>query len=996
MHTRYSVNKAVEARWDGIVATARASHDETGFPAIVREGIVAALDGGAEGGAAVAVIAGFFYRDLNANGDYDPGEELEAALLGAPSIGGADIAPAMAHNCYWFGPLESGETYTVRYDVDGAKQVERTVTAVAGLNLLHLPVVPVKRLVHVVVHSHFDTEWVYTYEECLQRVEIPNINQRLDLLERYPAHIFCMDEECVTLPFLERSNDRYAGLLRRGILEGTIEPKGIITQQELIMPYGEALIRNITMGEILLSELVGDDIRPTAYWSVDQYGISFQMPQILAKAGRPYFLSGEYVGPGYGPACAFERIPFSNPKVFDCPDYWLEGLDGSRVLVHRSQYAKAEVEPPPFTTDASLDTEMVCQGWDNYPPDPQLVDKVKKLNASDERYRYIVTSSPSFFKVSEKVPDLPVLETESFITYWSGVYETRIAGRLQNRHLENTMLSVEPVATFAHLEGMSYPSTLFDAWYLLLLNQHHDPLMTPMATPALFDNAVTARYDSARALLEGAKKSVLSWLGIDIVTNERDGQPVIVFNPYPSVRTAIVEAEVPGGLSLAEVRDNRGRAYAAQVVGSTRSSTTLAIQAEDLPAAGWRTFYITAGVVEGESSLKGIAVSASERGLENEHVRIDIENGKILRIIEKDTGTEVMRADESAGINEVIIWKDEGCISVIRPVDSEDIVCFVKNPDAVVVGRSGDVSDPVVEVLEAGPVRGVVKISYSLDYGRFIQYVSLESGSRVVRFKADVEWDPVGKVSPYDGRRIRVAFNTTYNDADIHCDIPFGVIRWEQSETIRPINSWLEAGSGDTGVAFCHNGPPSIQVVDDTVYMTLFRSVTEPEYDKEDPLRCHWDNPEDEAIDPGRHVIDYSVYVHPGDWRSAQTPAVVRRINREVYVRVANRHGSVEEPLRPGERSFLSLEPADLVVAAFKPTEYSDDGAIIRFFNPTDAAVDATLSLGLPHVEVSKVNFREEFESAVEGEGPYSIRVAPHEIVTVKAVARIGAVSAKR
>ena len=964
------------------------------FPSTARRDILSAIsdDGG---GNEAAVIAGFYYRDLDGNGRYDPGEECEATLLGEPAILESDVVPALYHNCYLFGPLKSGETYTIRFAPDGVQPFETTVETSAGLNICQIPIVPAKQLVYVVPHSHFDTEWVYTYEECLQRVEIPNLNQRIDLLEKYPSYCFCMDEECVTLPYLERSKPHRREVLRQGIIEGSIEPKGIITQQELVMPYGESLIRNITMGDTLLSDLVGEAMRPAVYWSVDQYGIGYQIPQILAKAGRPYFLMGEYVGLGYGPACEFGRIPFSNPDTFDHPDFWLEGMDGSRVLVHRSQYARPDVLPPPFKTVESLDSEMIFQGWDNYAPDPELIDKVKKLNAENGEYKYIITPSPSFFKVAERNPDMPVLSTESFITYWSGVYESRIVGRLQNRKLENTIMSTETVATFANIEGMSFPSSLFEAWYLLLLNQHHDPLMTPMATPSLFDNAIPARYDAARALIDGASTSAISWLGVDIATDEAEGQPVIVFNSCGTGRNAVVESEIAGEFDGIEVRDNRGKIHPGQILQSApkngnAGSTIVAFLAGGLPSVGWKTFYVngieptgtTAGAA-GTPDPAG-AVNVSDNCLENDFIRIELADGRITRVTEKTTSTEVMKADDKAGVNEVVIWKDEGCISVVRPVDPDDIVQFIGNPNATIVDRSSTAASVKVEVLESGPVRGTVRISYELDQGVFAQYISLDAGSRVIRFSADVLWNTGAGIDPYNGRRVRIAFNTTYKNAGVHCDIPFGVIEWRQSEMIRPVTSWLGVDSEGTGMAFCHGGPPSIQVVDDVVYMTLFRSVTEPNYDKDDPNRCHWDNPEDQAADEGHHIIDYSVYVHPGDWQTAKAANAVQQINSDVLVRTTNRHSGVDGPLRPGERSYLGLDPTDLVLVAFKPAEYTDGDFVARFFNPTGKPVSGTLRIDFEHERAEITNFREETESQLQGKSPYTLQAGPHEIVTVK------------
>ena len=1022
-----SIRKNIEqdnlpTQWRALLQSSGIDTDRADFPSAAKRQILDLINGdspAAGGNAATprhAVVAGFFFRDLNQNGAFEPGEELPATLLGDPVLlrDGAPLndTAGLYFNCYWFGPIGLDESrdeqsYDVRFAPDGIEPVSCTIAVKPGLNICHLAVNPAKPLVYLVPHSHYDTEWVYTHEECLRRVEIPNIEERLDLLQNDPAHCFCMDEECVTLPFVERTESKYFEMLYRGMMEGSIEPKGIITQQEITMPYGESIIRAITMGEVMLSDLMGETIRPDVFWSVDQYGLGGQIPQILAKTGRPYFLMGEYVGEYYGAMTEFRRIPFSNPDVKNAPQLWLEGMDGTRVLVHRSQYSLfKEIVPPPIKPDLSHNSTLVFQGGDNIAPVPDLAQKVKALNEENGPYKYIITLSPSFFNAIESHPDIPVMSTESFVTYWSGIYESRVIGKLQSRKLENSILGVEAMATCAHVEGMSYPKALFEGWYQMLLNQHHDPLMTPMATPNLFDNAMPARYEAALAHIEAARTSVTSWLGVDIATNEADGDPLIVFNACASARSAVVEASVTdNGLASANgaaansaltVRDRTGREVPAQVIGRSEDTAKIAFLAEDLPAMGWRTYYAAYDAVPssaetgaGSGTGTSSAVSADEAHIENELIRIELARGVIQKVIEKTTGTTVMQASDRAGINEVLIWKDEGCISVPRPVDSNDIVHFIDNPKAELVGRSSACEPTKAVVIETGPVRAKIRISFELDLGTFVQFISLESGSPIIHFSTEIKWHPDGKddvpkIDEYNGRRLRVAFNTTYQNADVFCDIPYGVIGWRQSETIRPINSWLEVDSGKTGLAFCHSGPPSIQAVKDVVYMTLIRSVTEPHYDKDDEKQCYWDNAEDEAREAGRHKIDYSVYVHPGNWKEAHTPSVVSQINSPVFVKATNRHTGIKGPLLEGEQSYLSLEPEDLVVTAFKAPEYADSGTIVRFFNPTADRLSGALRIGFEHKSIEKIDFREQHIAPIKGENPYTIDVGPHEITAVR------------
>ena len=246
----------------------------------------------------------------------------------------------------------------------------------------------------------------------------------------------------------------------------------------------------------------------------------------------------------------------------------------------------------------------------------------------------------------------------------------------------------------------------------------------------------------------------------------------------------------------------------------------------------------------------------------------------------------------------------------------------------------------------------------------------------VIRFSTNVIWNGTYKISDLNGRRIRVAFNSSYKDAGVFCDIPFGVIEWKQSEQIRPVKSWLGIENSTGGAALCHQGPQSIQVVDDIIYMTLFRSVMEPE-----EAGCGWDSPSDEAVENGEHTFNYTLYIHQGDWISADVPSVVAAENSPVFVKIPFRKAGLLE----GENSSISVKPAGLVVTAVKPAEFSESGMIVRLYNPTGNPIGGTLSSGFPYEGAQEVNFREEVIGPLTKEGNEIILdVAPYEIKTVQ------------
>ena len=989
--------EATDAAWRRLIERQGIPADQAAFELLARRDILAALGcDGADAEPTSAVIAGHFYRDNNGDGEFTPGEQLTATLLGLPTLTGPDSPKICSYaHCFWFGPLQAGRTYTLSYDVEGVESFSRELTVAPGLNVLHVPVAPTKPLVYMIPHSHFDPEWRDTYQGYLHR-EIPQLLERIEVLREQPEHCFNFDEELAIRPLVDR-HPEYLDELRQRVRDGVIEIKGIVTAGELTMPLGESMIRQMTEGEQLISRLLGMTIRPSMLWNVDNYGINLQMPQILVKAGRKYFNVGEYtrVWPQHQDQADREKrmaeIPFSNRRAWDEPEFWLEGLDGSKVLVHRSNYGG---EPPgaqlPVEKLRSHKSAFNHQGGDFVPADRKLPDFVRELNDPAQAVKYdgqkmpwgwpklmspggacqhIIATSEQFFRAVEVADDLPTLRTESRLGFWTGCYESRIRGRQLSRQVECMLLAAEALSSSAMLAGL--PSSLEDlreAWYMLLINHHHDPQLTIMG-PGLFAEVVERYLDSRRAARRVLDRSV-RFLADRIATDAQPGRPVVVFNPLAWGRSAVVTAELPSeSAGAARVVDAAGGEAASQLVAGEDGEQAVAFAASDVPGAGWRTYYVQEGAAEAPTAL-----AVTENLLENDHVRVELADGLVRKIVEKSTGQAVFAANDIAAVNEIFIWDDEGCIAQIRPVDFMD--------SAKVVCRSSQAARRT-RVVEAGPARVAIETSFEMDWGGFTQRVSLEAETGCVDFETRVDWRP----APEGGRRVRAAFPSTFTGAKVWRDIPFAVQPWEQSERIQPINSWLglSDANGRLGAALIHDGPCSQQVRQDVLWQTLFRSTRIPGKIEDDkPDSCGWDLSGDTALEEGRNSFHYRLCVFAGDWRRAAVPREALGFTTPLVAHATDTHAGE----LPAEQSRLSVAPADLVQCVWKQSDFTD-ATIVRVYNPTGEAIDGELHVGFDVASADETNFREEQtgDLTIKG-GKIALSFGPYEIKTVRLAAR--------
>ena len=986
--------EATNAAWRELLERQDIAADQAGFSVLARRDILAVLDG-ADG---AAVIAGYLYRDNDGNGAFEPGEELTATLLGLPELAGADAGEITSYaNCFWFGPLEAGQTYTLTYDVEGVAPVTQTVTVEAGLNLLHVPVAPTKPLVYIIPHSHFDPEWRDTYQGYLHR-EIPQLIERIELLREQPEHCFNFDEECAIRPLVDR-HPEIVEELRQRVIEGAIEIKGVVTAGELTMPLGESMIRQMIDGEQLISKLLGMTIRPKIFWNVDNYGINLQMPQILLKAGRRYFSIGEYVR--VWPRIHEEEdrekrmaeVPFANREVWENPEFWLEGLDGSKVLVHRSNYGG---EPPgaqlPLERLLSHQSAFNHHGGDFMPADRGLPDHVREINDAEKAAKYdgqmtpwgwpvlmspagackhIIATSEQFFRAVEVADDLATLQSESRLGFWTGGYESRVRGRQLSRQVECMLLATEGLSAAATLAGL--PSALDDlreAWYELLINHHHDPQLTIMG-PGLFAEVIE-RYLISRRATQRILNRTVQYLTDRITTDAQPGRPVVVFNPLAWNRSSVVSVDAqPDEHDDVRVVDCGGKPAATQLVTDDDGEASVTFLAQDVPPTGWRTYYVQAN----ETASAVGELTATEELLENERIRVELADGLIQKVIEKSIGQAVFAAKGETTVNEIVIWDDQGCIAHIRPVDFMD--------SAKVLVRSSQVARSV-RLVEAGPARAVVEVSFAMDWGEFRQRIILQAGAAWVDFETRVDWRPADE----GGRRIRAAFPSTFTGAKVWRDIPFAVQPWEQSEKIQPINSWLGLSDADgtIGGAVIHDGPCSQQVRDDVLWQTLFRSVRvegELEDAKPDPP-CNWDLSGDTALEEGVNTYRLRLCIYAGDWQSAAVPRTSLAFTTPLVVQPGDRHaGNLA-----GERSHLAVEPADLVQCVWKQSDFTD-ATIVRIYNPTGRSISGALRVGFDVREADETNFREEHtgELTVQ-DGRIPLEFGPYEIKTVRLAAR--------
>jgi alpha-mannosidase len=199
-------------------------------------------------------------------------------------------------------------------------------------------------------------------------------------------------------------------------------------------------------------------------------------------------------------------------------------------------------------------------------------------------------------------------------------------------------------------------------------------------------------------------------------------------------------------------------------------------------------------------------------------------------------------------------------------------------------------------------------------------------------------------------------------DATVSRDWP------EQPTATFPNRGFVDVSDGRQGLLVAARGLPeaAVEPTDGgaAIYLTLLRCVG---WLSRDDLATRQGAagpglPTPGAQCLGRHVFQYTLVPHRGNWEEAAAEA------RAFAVPCRTAATEARAGVLPAELSFLSLSPRGLVLSAVKPPE-EGDGFVVRVYNPTDSAKEARLEVWRPlaRAELASLNEEGQGELPVDG-----------------------------
>jgi alpha-mannosidase len=200
-----------------------------------------------------------------------------------------------------------------------------------------------------------------------------------------------------------------------------------------------------------------------------------------------------------------------------------------------------------------------------------------------------------------------------------------------------------------------------------------------------------------------------------------------------------------------------------------------------------------------------------------------------------------------------------------------------------------------------------------------------------------------------------------------------------------PQRAFCDVSDGQVGLMLANRGLPEVAVLPaaggSEVALTLLRCVGWLSRADFSTRRGHAGPAvaTPGAQERGRHIFEYALIPHAGDWTAAYPAAYA--FNAPLR--------AVDVPPHAGElpaaASLLRVQPAAFVLSTVKPTE-DGVGVIVRGYNITGAPIRATLSPLHRFTHATRVRLDEEEVEDLElaEDGSVTLEVRGHKIVTVR------------
>jgi len=801
--------------------------------------------------------------------------------------------------------------------------------------------------IHVVPHSHIDTEW-YWSRRTMHAFAVRTMKAALGIMARDPDYCFCQDQVTVVKPALQALCRDQKDLLARRISEGKFEMVGgMYVQPEVAEPNGECLVRQILYGKRWFSKNLGVDVQ--CAWNIDTFGQCTQLPQILRKSGYRCFVFSRGVDPSQA-----AKMP---------SEFWYESPDGSRILTHwmSGHYAAGidNVKPVLAAVCAHRTSDVVMLPWGSDISVPvHDSGQIRSIVGRAARelglqVDWIGPSTPSRF-LAERLAGGPVrrvVRTDfnpPLDGDLRGTYDNRVELKKRNREAENWILCAERLSTLAWSLGGRSSMKMDGLWKNLIYCHFHD-IIGGSHYDAVYRGAMKRLLD-----VKERSRQLAIQCAVRLARARKGGKHLAAFNCLSFPRTEVCTVEV--GHEEVESGLLDGRRAVPTRIRTSNDGTFVDFLARNLPGLGFRRYRV--GGREPSSRHQG--GRSGPCSMENEFLRVSVDprTGSISSILHKKMGHEVLAGPG----NELVALEEDD-------PDMEGRLSFTGR-----VHRPEDFARPKVAAFEDRLGSWIEVKGKFLDFER-LQRIFLYRGME----RVDMETAILGYRGADLMLEVRFPLNLDWDRARACYETPFAVTE-RQLDQHFCAQTFVDCHDGQKGVALLNRGTAGYWVRKGSLDMVLMRSFSRfaGYYEARKRLGLEYENDDSRCVlarEEGDHTFQYALYPHARSWRTSGVAKMAHSYNSPPLC-LSGLH------IEAASKSFLRCYPDTFEVVVLKR---AGQDLIVRGYETIGRRCEVRLQLPFRPGHSWICNLLEEPVMPAKARGRViQFPSLPHEIVTLR------------
>lgn len=846
--------------------------------------------------------------------------------------------------------------------------------------------------------SHLDAAWKWRKQQTIEKAFI-TFSNAIRNMGRYDQFTFSQSSP----QYYEWMRIHHPDLfkhIQEAVEKGRWEiVGGMWVEPDTNLVNGESLVRQRLYGQRYYQKYFGKIA--TIEWMPDCFGYTWNLPQILAKSGSPYFWTGKmdwndtslfpfltfhwHSGDGtsvlthFSPVMAFNLFKMKSVKKNN-----LLLKEGSSLISNYETYDRA-MSREDFTAQ-NIKELSLFYGYGDGGHGPKDAE-VNFIRALEEKKRIIPMTAATLFDQLKQYEDrLPVWQDEMYLEYHRGCYTTNGKIKQLNHLGEINCYQADFLSAAAHLLNHQPDLNIMEEiWKTVLFNQFHD-ILPGSSIPEVYDDAyvdmeeaITKAQEVIQTNIAAITADINTKFPISKSSKEQDYQPIIIFNPLFFHRSAPVYIEMDEAPGY-HVVDAQEKDYPSQFI-PIFGKKYLVFMDDSIPAAGYKTYYLKKISKPKESNLKLIAkeLSDSSISLENDFlkVRIDGETGTIGGFVDKKSASQILKTPA----NIFRLYHDHP-----KKYDAWNIDPDYRNKELPLEKLT---IKPKIK--SNGSVYAMVEMQGIIHQSPYTLQIFLFRRLPYLLFHLNIHWQEQRKI-------LKVDFPFLIPSDKCICGIPYGIIQrscqpknlaqkgmWEM-----PFQKWIVLQDQAKGFALFTGDKYGFSVQDKTVSLTLLRS---PKYPSPVKIAKNLKPKNERPIynDQGEHSIYYALYPFSGDYVENQ---IWNQSASFVHPIFSNKI-DVQSGNLDNTNSFFQFDAKTTLVGSCKiaedtPADSKVKEIVIRLAEMVGQSDHCRILLN-PIFSIQKANetnlLEEEItELPIDSENTLKITLNPREIKTIKLV----------